>query len=129
MPTVGSIAQIMSKLHHDPHIEEEHVGFEVPEKRAATFQDVMEATSRYYSVSVQDMVGVSRVREILIPRQIAMYIGKKYLRMSYVRLGELFSNRDHTTVMNAVEKIEKKTQNDPQILREMRAIERDLGFV
>lgn len=128
MPTVGSIAQIMSKLHHDPYIEEAHVGFEVPEKRAATFQDVMEATSRYYSVSVQDMVGVSRVREILIPRQIAMYIGKKYLRMSYVRLGEMFSNRDHTTVMNAVEKIEKKTQNDPHILREMRAIERDLGF-
>lgn len=129
MPTVSSIAQIMSKLSHDPHVEEEQVGFEMPVKRAATFQDVMEATSRYYSVSVQDMVGGSRVREILIPRQIAMLLGKKYLRMSFVRLGELFSNRDHTTVMNAVEKIEDRMQGDPQLLREIRAIERELGFV
>ena len=129
MPTIKSISEIMSKLSYDPHVEEEEVGFELPQKRAATFQDVMEATSRYYSVSVLDMVGTSRVREILIPRQIAMFLGKKYLRMSFVRLGELFSNRDHTTVMNAVEKIDDRMQNDPQLLREVRAIERELGFV
>ena len=58
-----------------------------------------------------------------------MFLGKKYLRMSFVRLGELFSNRDHTTVMNAVEKIDDHMQNDPQLLREVRAIERELGFV
>ena len=85
--------------------------------------------SRYYSVSVQDMLGASRVREILIPRQIVMFLCKKYLRMSHVRIGELFSNRDHTTVMNAVEKIEGKLQNDSQLLREMRALEKELDFV
>ena len=129
MPTIKSISEIMSKLSHDPHIEEEDVGFETPQKRAATFQDIMESTSCYFSVSVQDMTGNSRVREILIPRQIAMFLGKKYLRMSYVRLGELFSNRDHTTVMNAVGKINGRMQDDPQLLREVRSIERELGFV
>jgi len=128
MPTIKSISEIMKKLHHDPHVEEEIVGFEKPEKRAATFQDVMEVTSCFYSVSVQEMVGTSRVREILIPRQIAMYVGKKYLRMSFVRLGELFSNRDHTTVMNAVSKIEGQLQHDPQLLREVRSIEKELGL-
>jgi len=73
------------------------------------------------------MVGASRVREILLPRQIAMFLGKKHLRISYVRLGELFSNRDHTTVMNAVEKIDAKVQNEPQLLREIRALEQELG--
>jgi chromosomal replication initiator protein len=129
MPTVKSIADILRKLNKDPYEEEQQVGFETPAKRAATFQDVLESVSRYYSVSVQDMIGASRVREILVPRQIAMYIGKKYLRMSYVRLGELFSNRDHTTVMNACEKIEDKLQNDPQMLREVRAIEQEVGVV
>ena len=129
MPTIRSIAEIMRKLNKDPHVEEEDVGFEQPVKRAPTFQDVLEAVSRYFSVSVQDMIGASRVREILIPRQIAMFLGKKYLRMSYVHLGEMFSNRDHTTVMNAVAKIEEKMQNDPQLLREVRAIERELGMV
>ncbi|MDD5469872.1 MAG: chromosomal replication initiator protein DnaA [Candidatus Peribacteraceae bacterium] len=128
MPTVRSIADIMRKLNKDPYEEEDVVGFQVPPKRAATFQDVLEEVSRYYSVSVNDMIGASRVREVLLPRQIAMYLGKTYLRMSYVRLGQIFSNRDHTTVMNAMSKIEKKMQDDPQLLREVRAIEQELGF-
>lgn len=130
MPTVKSIADIMRKLNKDPHMgEEQPVGFEITPRRIATFQDVMEAVSRYYSVSMQDMIGQSRVREILVPRQIAMHLLKKYLRMSYVRIGEVFEGRDHTTVMNAVEKIESKVQNDPQLLREVRALEKELDFV
>jgi len=129
MPTIKSIADIMRKLNKDPHEEEETVGFEPPPRRKVTYQDVVESISSYYSVSVQDMIGSSRVREILVPRQIAMFLCKKYLNMSFVRLGELFSNRDHTTVMNAVMKIEKKMHDDPQLLREIRAMERELGFV
>ncbi|MEK7590730.1 MAG: chromosomal replication initiator protein DnaA [Patescibacteria group bacterium] len=129
MPTIRSIAEIMRKLNKDPYAEPEVVGFDMPAKRAPTFQEVLEAVSRYYSVSVQDMIGASRVREILMPRQIVMFLGKKHLRISYVRLGELFSNRDHTTVMNAVDKIEKKLQNDPLLLRELRAIEQELNVV
>lgn len=129
MPTVKSIAEIMRKLSRDPHAEEEHVGFDAAPKRAPTFQDVLESVSRYYSVSVQDMIGASRVREILLPRQIAMFLGKRHLRMSFVRIGEAFSGRDHTTAMNSVEKIEAKMQNDPQLLREIRAMEQELGVV
>lgn len=129
VPTVKSIADIMRRLNKDPHEEQEHIGFETAPRRQASFQDVMEAVSRYYSVSVQDMVGQSRVREILIPRQIAMQLLKKYLRMSYVRIGEVFEGRDHTTVMNAVEKIEERMQMDPQMLREVRSLEKELDFV
>lgn len=129
MPTMKSIADIMRKIHHDPHAPEGQVGFVSPRQRSATFQDVLEAVSRYYSVSVQDMLGASRVREILLPRQIVMFLLKKYLRTSYVRIGEIFSNRDHTTVMNAYNKIEEMLQNDHQLLREMRALEKELEFV
>lgn len=129
MPTVKSIAEIMCKLNKDPHEMEEHVGFETAPRRKVIFQDVLEEVSRYYSVSVNDMIGSSRVREILVPRQIAMYIGKKHLHLSFVRLGEIFSHRDHTTVMNAVKKIEKQMQNDAQVLREVRSIERELHLV
>lgn len=129
MPTVKSIAEIMRKLSKDPHEEEESIGFLITPQKNATFQEVMEAVSRYYSVSVQDMVGQSRVSEILLPRQIAMHLLKKYLRMSYVRIGEVFEDRDHTTVMNAARKIESRMQNDPQLMREVRALEVELHFV
>lgn len=129
MPTIKSIADILRKLNKDPYVDEQHTGFDAMEKRQVTFQEVLESVSRYYSVSVQDMIGQSRVKEILLPRQVAMFLGKKYLRVTYVRMGEIFSNRDHTTVMNACEKIEAKMQEDPQLLREIRAIEQELGFV
>ncbi len=129
VPTVKSIAEIMQKLNKDLYGQEAPVGFDIPPKRQSSFQDLMEAVSRYYSVSMQDIVGASRVREILIPRQIAMFLCKKYLRMSYVRIGGFFSNRDHTTVMNAMEKIESKLHNDAQLLREVRALEKELDFV
>lgn len=129
VPTVKGIADIMRKL-CEPLNEQkdEDIGFQPAPKQAVSFQDLLEGVSRYYSVSVGDMLGESRVREVLVPRQIAMYIGKKHLRMSFVRLGESFSNRDHTTVMHAVDKIEKKIQEDAQMLREIRTIEREVGL-
>ncbi len=128
VPTVKSIADIMRKLVDEPSSQNDDVGFKKPPAHAVSFQDVLDGVSRYFSVSVQDMLGQSRVREVLIPRHIAMYIGKKYLRISFVRLGETFSNRDHTTVMHAVGKIENKIQEDAQLLREVRTIEREVGL-
>lgn len=128
MPTVRSIAEIMRKLNKEGD-GEQPAGFEQMPRRRATFQEVLEAVSRYYSVSVTDMLGESRVREILLPRQIAMNIGKKRLGMSYVNIGAVFGNRDHTTVMNAFSKIEKALQDDPQLLREVRALEQELELV
>ncbi|MCA9370933.1 MAG: chromosomal replication initiator protein DnaA [Candidatus Peregrinibacteria bacterium] len=128
MPTIKSIAEIMSKLNKDPHVDEETVGFEKPEKRKATMQDVMEAVSKYYSVSIDDLIGSSRVHEVLMPRQMAMYIGKRFLNVSFVRLGETFGNRDHTTVMNACGKIEKSMNKNSNILREVHTLTAELGL-
>lgn len=129
MPTVRSMAEIMAKLSMDPLKDEETVGFTPAPKRKPTFQEVMEGVSRYYSVSIQDMTGASRVREILHPRQVAMHLGKKHLSLATTRLGEIFGGRDHTTVMNALEKIEEKMNSDSQLLREVHAIEREVGLV
>ena len=130
MPTISSITEIMQKLAIDPHSnkeEKENIGFELPAKRAPRFEDVLEGVSRYYSISIQDMVGTSRIRQIMIPRQVAMYLGKQYLNMSLTQLGARFSGRDHSTVLHAVSKIEKKLHEDTQLLREIRAIEEEVG--
>lgn len=129
VPTVKSISTILSRLIEpvDPKANE-HVGFLPQPVRSVSFQDVLDGVSRFYSVSIPDMLSESRVRDILVPRQIAMYLGKKYLRMSYVRLGASFNNRDHTTVMHAVEKITSKLGDDPQLKREVRTIEREVGL-
>ena len=132
IPTIQSIAEIMCKLSHDPHKrgeENDNVGFELPSKRAPRFEDVLEGVSSYYSISIQDITGTSRLREIMIPRQVAMYLGKKYLRMSLSQLGDRFSGRDHSTVIHSIRKVEQKIKDDPLLLREVRAIEREVGVL
>lgn len=128
VPTVKTIADIMGRLCEQCPEKPVTTGFVEPPPHAVSFQGVLETISRFYSISVMDMMGSSRVREVLLPRQIAMYIGKKYLRMSYVTLGTTFGNRDHTTVMHAFRKIEKRMEDDGQLLREIRTIEREAGL-
>src|SRR3989344_3147860 len=130
IPTVNSMAEIMCKLSRDPMKNEEDekmIGFESPARHAPRFEDVLNGVSAYYSISIQDITGTSRHREILVPRQIAMYLGKKYLRMSLSQLGERFSGRDHSTVIHSIRKIEQQMKDDPMLLREIRAIEKEVG--
>lgn len=128
MPTIGSITEILQKLSRDSaSTEEEVIGFETAPKRAPQFEDILQSVSSFYSVSIQDMVGNSRTRTILVARQVAMYITQKHLRMSLTSVGERFSGRDHSTVINSVKKIDKLLQKDPQLLREVRAIEQEVG--
>ncbi len=126
MPTIKSIAEIMRKLNMDPHIKVQQVGFEKPEEHRATLQEVMEAVSKYYSVSIADLIGTSRVREVLLPRQIAMYIVKHYLGISLVRIGQAFGNRDHTTVINACDKIARNMLSNSNVLREVHTLAGEL---
>ncbi len=127
-PTENSIAEIMCKLSRDPgKAEEDPVGFDVPAKRAPRIEDILENVSGYYSIPIQEMVGTSRTRDTLIPRQIAMYLCSKHLRISLQKLGERFSGRDHSTVIHSVKKIKNKINEDPGLIREINAIERELG--
>lgn len=132
MPTENSIAEIMCKLSKDPEKQketEETIGFDFPEKRAPRLEDILEKVSSYYSVPIQEIVGTSRIRQNLIPRQIAMYLCSRYLQMSLERVGERFSGRDHSTVIHSIKKIKNRIQEDPRLIREINAIERGLGVV
>jgi chromosomal replication initiator protein len=86
MPTVGSISDIMHKLITDPaeQARKDDVGFIPAAVKAVSFQDVLEGVSKFYSVSVPDMIGQSRVREVLVPRQIVT-INHRFLNANELR--------------------------------------------
>ena len=73
-----------------------------PEITAAT---IMAATASYFGVSLEDLCGSSRSRNLVNARQIAMYICRELTSMSLPKIGQQFGNRDHTTVMHADRKI------------------------
>jgi chromosomal replication initiator protein len=77
--------------------------------------DIITATADYFKLSVDDLYGSSRSQAIATARQIAMYLCRELTNLSLPKIGQLFGNRDHTTVMYANKKIS-------ELMRERRSI-------
>ncbi|WP_336644708.1 chromosomal replication initiator protein DnaA [Microbacterium sp. USHLN186] len=67
--------------------------------------DIITATAAYFKLTVDDLYGSSRSQQIATARQIAMYLCRERTSLSLPKIGQLFGNRDHTTVMYACKKI------------------------
>jgi len=95
---------------------------EQSQQKTVDSKSVMETVSHYYSMSLDDLCGKSRKKEIVKPRQIAMYLLRKENRVSFPTIGEYFGGRDHTTAMHACDKIEKLLEHDEELLQELNFI-------
>jgi chromosomal replication initiator protein len=91
-------------------------------RRQITPARVVETVASFYSMDIDDLKAKSRSRDIVVPRQIAMYIIREETDTSLTDIGAEFGNRDHTTVMHACEKIEKAKETDNQIRQAVLAI-------
>lgn len=86
-------------------------------------KEVIKKISKYYDIPLQLILGPRRSKPIVVPRQYAMYLLKTDLKISYVEIGHIFGDRDHTTVMHAVDKVSqnlKKTTNLQAEISELR---------
>jgi chromosomal replication initiator protein len=69
----------------------------------------------------------SRDKEIVLPRQIVMYLARRLTGMSLQEIGEFFGGRDHSTVLHACKKVEDVLVNDTRLLGTIRQLEHDLA--
>ena len=87
--------------------------------RRVTIEEIKKKVAEHYALKVQDLESPNRSRSIVRPRQIAMYLGRLLTPRSYPEIGRRFGNRDHTTVMHAVETIQRLTAIDPAFAEEV----------
>ncbi len=73
--------------------------------RQITAQMMMEVVARFYNVSVNEILSNRRSMDITLPRQVAMYLCRFVLNMTFPKIGEEFGGKDHTTVMHACNKV------------------------
>lgn len=88
-----------------------------------TPDEIIEETAKYYGISAQDIKGSSRTKEFNIPRQISMYLIRHFTTLTLKEIGKVF-NRDHTTVMHSIEKVEnliKEDQDTAEIVKDITA--------
>ena len=80
-----------------------------------TAEVIIEETGKFYSIEDADLRGQSRTKETSLARQIAMYLIRNMTKLSLKEIGKEFSNRDHTTVLHAIERIEEFCKTKPEI--------------
>jgi len=83
---------------------------------------VIEKVASYYDLKSDDITGPKRGREIVVPRQIAMYIMRHELNLSFPKIASACGGRDHTTAMHSVEKMEKQLEADEMFREEIQQV-------
>jgi len=78
-------------------------------------KQVVERTARHFQVPLEDILGPKRDRDIVVPRQIAMYMLRSELHLSFPKIARELGRKDHTTAIHSVEKIEKESLLDTDI--------------
>jgi chromosomal replication initiator protein len=84
----------------------------LPDERATSPSDIIRFVAQHYGVRVADLKGRSNRRSIALPRQVAMYLIRDILELSFPEIGRIFS-KHHSTVMYAVDSVQKMRQSNP----------------
>jgi chromosomal replication initiator protein len=91
-------------------------------ERKVTIDEIQKKVATHFSIKLSDMSSARRVRQVSLPRQVAMYLAKKLTTYSLPEIGKNFGDRDHTTVLHAVKKIEEIIQEDPNLAEDVRLL-------
>ena len=76
---------------------------------------IVERTARHFQIPMEDILGPKRDKDIVVPRQVAMYMLRSELHLSFPKIARELGRKDHTTAIHSVEKIEKESRLDSSI--------------
>lgn len=91
-----------------------------------TPKQIVEKASKHFQIPVEDIVGPKRDKDIVCPRQIAMYLLRSELHMSFPKIAAELGRKDHTTAIHSVEKIERELQFDLSLKQHVEEIKERL---
>ncbi|OGL72881.1 hypothetical protein A3F28_03790 [Candidatus Uhrbacteria bacterium RIFCSPHIGHO2_12_FULL_57_11] len=93
-------------------------------KKSVTAKQLLQTVSLYFDIRIEDLLGKSREKQMVVPRQIAAFLMRRELSHSFPAIGNALGGRDHTTAMHACDKISRevetnqKLKQDIELLRE-----------
>lgn len=83
---------------------------------------IMNVTSNFYNVTVDDLKSKKRSADIVVPRQIAMFLCRNLLNLTYKDIGKDFGNKNHATVMHACDKIKEEVNSNTELEKAVKEI-------
>ena len=127
---IRELEGILTKLIAKASLQNSQITIDMTEKaiseviqskdKVISSQYIQEVVGKYFNIDPQDLIGQKRSSNITFPRQIAMYLCRNVANLSLPQIGKDFGNRDHSTVMHSVSKIEKEieTKNNTKLIVE-----------
>ncbi|MGV2392618.1 UNVERIFIED_CONTAM: hypothetical protein O8I53_06420 [Campylobacter lari] len=96
-------------------------------KENITPDNIIDYVSKYYKIPKKEILGKGRQKDVVLARHIAIFLIREQLNVSLEQIGKFFGNRDHSTIINAIKKIEKESENpDLSLKRTISIISDDL---
>jgi chromosomal replication initiator protein len=90
---------------------------------------IIDRVAAYFDLQAADITGAKRDKEIVVPRQITMYLMRHEMNLSFPKIAQAVGGRDHTTAMHSVTKIEKQIEADDNLRGDVQAIRERLNAV
>ena len=89
---------------------------------------IQKAIIKYFNLKPTDLKSKNRSKKIVVPRQLAMYLCRKYTEESLPQIGKFFGGRDHSTVIHATRKIKHDIEINTKLYNDLKAIEKILNL-
>lgn len=96
----------------------------IDRRSRSLIETIIKVVANYYGLKVQDLKKVTRRQKIVLPRQIAMYLIRTHTKLGFKDIGEFLGGKDHTTILHAVQKIEKSFEENSAIREAIENIEK-----
>ncbi|MEQ9620025.1 MAG: chromosomal replication initiator protein DnaA [Deltaproteobacteria bacterium] len=91
-----------------------------------SIESIQREVAGFYGLRIQDLKSGRKQKNIALPRQIAMYLARRYTGASYPEIGEKFGGKDHSTVIHAVKKIENHLGKDSSLENNVKTLSRKI---
>ncbi|MCR5432478.1 MAG: chromosomal replication initiator protein DnaA [Lachnospiraceae bacterium] len=97
------------------------------QKKTISPEYIIDIVSEHYSVSVEEILSKKKPKYIVIPRQICMYLARRYTNLSTIDLEKIFK-RDHATILHGISSIENKLKNDDDMVKTIDTLTKKLNI-
>lgn len=97
-------------------------------RKALTLNDIIDTVSKFYGIQPENLIARNRKKEVAWPRQVAMYLIRDEIKISYPSIGQKLGGRDHTTAIHAYEKVSKEIEKNDNIRQEIDVIRQKLYY-
>lgn len=127
-PTVKSIGVIIRRLNSTGElvgVTKEQMDSKSSVRNA---EDVINMVADYYKIPASEIRGSVRKREIMMPRQVSMYLIYEVLGYSFDTIGDCFGHRSHTTVLHSYNKVRLRIGKDSKLLQDVHALKKEMGL-